>query len=74
MNQILFTPFECDRCQNNNAVKVNVAIEKKGDELVWENLDLCNKCIINMIAVLIKRIPWDERKAWVAAFKEGIIR
>lgn len=71
---MIYTAYECDRCNQNNALRLRLAVNKdKLGNVSFEEIDLCSKCIINMCGALFSRVEWDDREPWVQAFVKNII-
>ena len=74
MNNIIATPYTCDRCNSDNAIRLTFTIDKnKADIKNKTQNDLCSSCIINMCSVLFNRIEYKDREKWVHAFLRGVI-
>ena len=63
--------FTCDRCGKDAArVTINSFGEFKVDKL---NIDWCYPCTLTAVGLLLKRLPKEDVKKWIAQFNSGIM-
>lgn len=69
MNQRIFTAYRCDRCNNNNAVRLRLRI----NEGKFKEVDMCSACVLQFASLMFDRMDSETKEAWLQSFIEGSI-